>query len=65
MNCGSLGPPGSAFQISARSVMSGAQIKIDFLEEKEEFGLERQNTLTVSRLALCGLRWLGWFDHCP
>lgn len=50
------------------SVMSGVWIKKDFLEEKEEFGLERQNTTTVSRVALCGLRRLGWFGQtkpCP
>lgn len=50
------------------SVMSGVWIKKDFLEEKEEFRLERQNTMTVSRVALCGLRRLGWFGQtkpCP
>lgn len=37
--------------------------QVDFLEEKEEFGLEKQNTMTVGKVALCGLLWLGWFDH--
>lgn len=44
--------------------MSEVWIKIDFLEEKEEFGLERQNAMSVGwPFAGCG--WLGWSDHCP
>lgn len=45
--------------------MSRVWIKTDFLEEKGEFGLERRNTMTVRRMPLCGLRWLGWFDRYP
>lgn len=39
--------------------------QVDFLEEKEEFGLGKQNTMMVGKVAHCGLRWVGWFDRCP
>lgn len=45
--------------------MGRVWIKTDFLEEREALRLERQNTMMVGRVTLCGPRWLVWFGHCP
>lgn len=45
--------------------MGRVWIKTDFLDERGEPRLERQNTIPVGRVAYCGLGWLGWFGHCP